>query len=152
MAEPNRRYVVGDRRVSASRTITESDIRTWAGLVFDFTSLHVDSELMRASRFGQPIAHGYIAMNLSVGLFFPEHAQWYAPDEHMRTSGWRDVRFTAPVFAADTLHCQRTVDAVDAGEPPSWVRHLVEVLNQDGVIVMSGYESLTFQSPAQTSG
>jgi 3-hydroxybutyryl-CoA dehydratase len=152
MAESNRRYAVGDYRISQSRTITESDIRTWAGLVFDFTSLHVDSDLMRASMFGQPIAHGYIAMNLSVGLFFPEHARWYAPDEHMRTSGWRDVRFTAPVFADDTLHCRRTVEAVDAGEPPAWVRHLVEVVNQDGVVVMSGHETLTNQPPAQGSG
>lgn len=68
---------VGDQRTSAGRTITDADIRVWAGLVHDFTSLHVDTELMRHSAFGRPIAHGYVALNLSIGLFFPEHADWY---------------------------------------------------------------------------
>jgi acyl dehydratase len=137
------RYSVGDQRVSQSRTITDADIRTWAGLVFDYSRLHVDAELMRSSRFGRPIAHGYIAMNLSVGLFFPEHSDWYAPDEHTRTIAWEQVRFLAPVFAQDTLHCRRTVMETDPGEPQAWVKHLVEVLNQDEIVVMAGYETLS---------
>jgi acyl dehydratase len=136
-------YSVGEQRVSQSRTITDADIRTWAGLVFDFTRLHVDAELMRDSRFGRPIAHGYIAMNLSIGLFFPEHSGWYAPDERTRTTAWEQVRFVAPVFAQDTLHCRRTIVEADAAEPQAWVKHLVEVINQEGTVVMTGYETLS---------
>src|SRR5215218_426752 len=129
---------VGDQRLSQGRTITDADILAWAGLVHDFTSLHVDAELMRESLFGRPIAHGYIALNLSIGLFFPEHRQWYAPDGQDASVGWTQVRFLAPVFVGDTLRCRRTVAATDpaAGE----MTHLVEVLNQDDVVVVSGSE------------
>jgi acyl dehydratase len=133
-------YPIGARRLSQGRTITEADIRVWAGLVFDFTSLHVDAEMMRESDFGQPIAHGYIAMNLSVGLFFPEHSGWYSPTDSTRTSHWEQVRFLAPVFAQDTLRCSRTVVDVDPGEPPCFVTYLVEVINQHDTVVMSGRE------------
>jgi len=140
MTEPPFRYSVGEQRLSQGRTITEADIRTWAGLVFDFTSLHIDAELMRNSEFGRPIAHGYIAMNLSIGLFFPEHSKWYAPAETTRTARWEQVRFLAPVFAGDTLRCRRTVQDVDYDTPPYFVTHLVEVINQHDVIVLSGRE------------
>jgi acyl dehydratase len=143
MTDVASRYSVGDQRVSQGRTVTDADIRTWAGLVFDFTSLHVDAEFMRDSRFGRPIAHGYIAMNLSIGLFFPEHRDWYAPHERTRSTAWEQVRFLAPVFAQDTLHCRRTVVATDPAEPQAWVKHLVEVMNQDDTVVMTGYETLS---------
>jgi acyl dehydratase len=143
MSDDTPTYLVGDQRISQRRTITEADIRTWAGLVFDYTSSHVDAVLMAESKFGQPIAHGYIAMNLSVGLFFPQHSAWFAPNDDTRTQRWEEVRFLAPVFAQDTLHCRRTIEEVDGDEPPGWVKHLVEVINQDGVVVMSGHEQLS---------
>lgn len=130
---------VGEVRLSQGRTITDADIVNWAGLVHDFTPLHVDAVLMRNSPFGRPIAHGYIALNLSIGLFFPEHAAWLAPDGRDRSLGWTDVRFLAPVHVGDTLRGRRTVTAVEAGV----VTHLVEVLNQDDVVVLSGRESLS---------
>ena len=93
---------------------------------------------MRHSRFGRPIAHGYIALNLSIGLFFPEHADWYAPDGRDSATGWREVSFLAPVHAGDTLRCRRTVMAAD--EATGEITYLVEVLNQDDVVVVSGRE------------
>lgn len=129
---------VGVEVVSQARTVTETDIRVWAGLVHDYTTLHVDAETMKDSFFGRPVAHGYIALNLAIGLMFPGHADWYAPGRAERTTGWRDVRFLAPVHAGDTLRCRRTV--VSGG--PDGVEHRVEVLNQDDTVVVSGLERL----------
>ena len=78
-------YEVGDSRVSQVRTITEADLVTWSGLVHDFTSLHVDVELMKESTFGQRIAHGHIAFNLSIKLFFPTQRNWCAPNAGVTT-------------------------------------------------------------------
>jgi acyl dehydratase len=130
---------VGDQRVSQGRTITEADIIIWAGLVHDFTSLHVDTELMKESFFGRPIAQGYIALNLSIGLMFPGLADWYAPGGVDGTFGWQDVRFLEPVYVGDTLRCRRTVLHLNDGE----VGHHVEVVNQSERIVMSGFETMS---------
>ncbi len=130
---------VGETVVSQARTVTDADIRTWAGLVHDYTTLHVDAETMKVSFFGRPVAHGYIALNLAVGLMFPGLAEWYAPGHVQRTTGWREVRFLAPVHAGDTLHCRRTVVAIAADS----VEHLVEMVNQDDTVVVSGVEQLS---------
>jgi acyl dehydratase len=145
MAEPTgepasapRHWVLGDQVVSQGRTVTESDLRVWAGLVHDFTPLHVDHQTMEESFFGRPVAHGYIALNLAVGLMFPGLADWYAPDHAVLTIGWADVRFLAPVHPGDTLRCRRTVRAVGSDT----AEHLVEMVNQDDTVVVSGIEIL----------
>ena len=132
------RWLVGDQVVSQGRTVTESDIRTWAGLVHDFTTLHVDAETMKDSFFGRPVAHGYIALNLAIGLMFPGLSDWYAPGRAVLTTGWTDVRFLAPVHAGDTLRCRRTVRTIGG----DGAEHDVEVVNQDGTVVVSGVERL----------
>lgn len=129
---------VGDQVVSQGRTVTESDIRCWAGLVHDFTPLHVDTEMMKGSFYGRPVAHGYIALNLAVGLMFPGLTEWYAPGHTERSKGWTNVRFLAPVHAGDTLHCRRTV--LSSG--PDGVEHSVEMINQEGTVVVNGVEKL----------
>jgi monoamine oxidase len=131
-------------RLSTGRTITEADIIAWAGLVHDFTRVHVDAEYMKQTPFAQPIAHGYITMNLSIGLMFPSLARWYSPTGQDESRGWTDVRFLAPVHVGDTLSCRRTVTDVD--DHGTYV-HLVEMINQDDVVVMSGSERLSSHRP-----
>jgi acyl dehydratase len=133
------RVRVGDQRLSKGRTVTDADVVIWAGLVHDFTSLHMDAELMRTSFFGRTIAHGYIAMTMSVGLFFPEDRDFLRPTG-LRTVGWDEVRFERPVHVGDTLRCRRTVVAVT----DQLLVHRVEVLNQDNAVVMSGQERFAF--------
>jgi monoamine oxidase len=135
---------LGDTRVSTGRTITAADILAWAGLVHDFTPLHVDAEYMKQTPFGRPVAHGYITLNLSIGLMFPSLARWYSPTGRDESLGWTDVRFLAPVHAGDTLSCRRTVTDVD--DSGTHVQ-LVEMINQDGVVVMSGSERLADHRP-----
>jgi 3-hydroxybutyryl-CoA dehydratase len=132
---------MGDELVDAvwsqGRSLTEADLLIWAGLVHDFTPLHFDKQMMSESLFGEPIAHGFIAMVWASGLMFPDMASWYAPDHGDHTAEWQDVRFHAPVRVGDTLRCKRTVRD-DAQGRSFWV----EMINQDGTVVMSGLERL----------
>lgn len=128
-------FVVGESRQSVGRTVSEADLRTWGGLVHDFTQLHFDQAHMANTPFGRPIAHGYIALNWAVGLMFPEHASWYAPDGSDAVRRWSDVRFVAPVFVGDTLICRRTVKELTNDE----VQFSVEML-KDGEPVVTGTE------------
>lgn len=134
-------YVVGEHVRSTGRSITTADITGWAALMSDWTELHVNEYLMAQSRFGAPIAHGYIAFNLSVGLMFPSYASWYWPASAVRHEGWVEVQFTAPVQVGDTLWCERTIIEVVADRDDSGVVvHDVRLVNQREEVVFTGTE------------
>lgn len=54
--------------VSAGRTITESDIVSFAGLSGDYNQLHVDSEFASRTPHGERIAHGLLVLSIVSGL------------------------------------------------------------------------------------
>src|SRR6516165_5992471 len=54
--------------VTPGRTIGEGDINLFAGLVGDFTPIHVDDVFAKASPHGARIAHGPLAMATAIGL------------------------------------------------------------------------------------
>jgi acyl dehydratase len=137
-------FTVGDTRQSQGRTISEADILAWAGLVHDFTTLHVDAQTAATLFFGERIAHGSIALSLSVGLFFPTEADWYSAHNTLRSTGWTAVRFTNPVKIGDTIRCSRTViDVVHENGRVTTIAHQVEVTNQRGELVLTGRETLS---------
>jgi 3-hydroxybutyryl-CoA dehydratase len=85
------------QRDSLSKTITESDVTTFAGLVGDFNPLHVDAEYARKSRFGQRVAHGMFTGGLIsavLGNKLPGPGAIYLSQQ---------IEFLAPVFIGDTI-------------------------------------------------
>ena len=59
---------VGKNLVTAGRTITESDIVSFAGISGDFNQMHVDAEYAKAGEFGQRVAHGLLVVSVTTGL------------------------------------------------------------------------------------
>ena len=59
---------VGDEYASPGRTVTEADIVLFAGLSGDYNVLHTDAEHMKASLFGERIAHGLLGLSIQQGL------------------------------------------------------------------------------------
>ena len=51
-----------------ARTITESDVATFAGLSGDFNPLHTNAEFAKATPFGERIAHGMLTVAISTGM------------------------------------------------------------------------------------
>lgn len=59
----------GDEFFTASRTITETDVVSFAGLSGDFNPLHTDEEWARVNTpFGTRIAHGVLIQSVATGL------------------------------------------------------------------------------------
>ncbi len=87
---------IGDRD-SFSKTITESDVATFAGLVGDFSPQHVDAEYARRSRLGRRTAHGILAGGLIAAVV----------NNRLPGPGctWlsQQLEFLAPIFIGDTL-------------------------------------------------
>ena len=120
-----------ERFVTASRTIGEEDIMSFAKLTGDMHPQHTDAEWAAGSRFGDRIAHGLLVQACAVGLvrFDPERVV------ALRRVG--DAVFKLPVKIGDTIHVEgqvvgsREVDDETELEEQRW-----RVLNQDGRMVL----------------
>ena len=83
---------------SPARTVTESDIRTFAGYSGDFNAIHIDHEYAKTTAYRRPIAHGFGIFSIASGL------GTNSPATHtVALIAVRDWRFTAPVFIGDTI-------------------------------------------------
>jgi acyl dehydratase len=135
---------VGDRWLSRARTITETDIVSFAALTGDFDPLHVDHEYARRSPFGRPIAHGLLGLSFLAGLSSNAPA--------VRTSALlliRDWEFLQPAFVGDTVHVVTEVTGLQLTSRRhgrvTWVRQLV---NQKGDVVQKGVLETLVQTRA----
>ncbi|MFF2853538.1 MaoC/PaaZ C-terminal domain-containing protein [Peribacillus sp. NPDC058002] len=143
--QPPQRYFeeieIGEITVSEGRTITETDIVSFAGLTGDYNKLHMDKEFMKESAFGQRIAHGLLILSIQQGLGFSlPH-----PDlAILAFMGMQEWNFKKPVFIGDTVYVEmeiiekRDTSKADRGIV---VRHH-KVYNQHGDIVQDGKELL----------
>lgn len=127
---------VGDEWESASRTVTQADVTTFAGLSGDFNPLHMDHAWATAEGpFGKPVAHGLLGLALASGLAS------VAP--RMDTLAFLAVlewKFLLPIAFGDTV---RVVSTVESIEPQSRGRRAVvtwrrRLLNQEGRTVQDG--------------
>jgi acyl dehydratase len=136
-------FAVGDRIETDARTVTETDIVFWSALVGDWNPAHVDVEHAKKTPFGQRIAHGNIAFNLSVALAARCAPGLYRPPGYVRLLGWEGVRFTAPIFIGDTIRAERTLVSLEDGEKGCGVLvYEVRVLKQGDELAMIGKERL----------
>lgn len=126
----------GVRIETAGRTIGEGDISLFAGLVGDFTPIHVDEEFARTSPHGGRIAHGPHTMATAIGMatqtgLFGE-----------RVIGLVNINwdFAGAVRIGDTIRSVVTVRSVRATSKPG--RNLgvfaFEVFNQENRLIQSG--------------
>lgn len=126
---------VGQEWESLGRTITESDIGTFAGLSGDFNPIHMDHEFARATPFRQPIAHGLLVLSAASGLtlFSP-------PMRTLAFLGIRDWNLHAPVFIGDTIRVRSKVKFLEIkgrGRRGIVTWHRV-IINQNDKIVQEG--------------
>lgn len=91
---------VGSRFRSRGRTITETDIVSFAALSGDRHPVHTDAEWAATSEFGERIAHGMLLLSYSVGLV-PFDPEWV-----LALRGFERVAFKRPVKIGDTIRVE----------------------------------------------
>lgn len=127
-------YILGEKRESSGRTITETDFVVHAGHTGDFFPHHMDAEFMKASPFGQRIAHGTMTFAIGIGLTASEI------NPLAFTYGYERLRFPKPVFIGDTIRTRLTVTTKEPDPKRSTHGRIVEtcnVINQRGDVVMA---------------
>jgi len=96
---------VGSRFRSPGRTITETDLVSFATLTGDFHPLHTDVEWAAESEFNGRIAHGMLLLSYCVGLvpLDPEHV--------LALRGFERIAFKRPVRIGDTIHVEGELES-----------------------------------------
>lgn len=94
----------GDRLVTASRVITESDVEHFAHLTGDLFYAHMDAKAARAHPFFEDrVAHGQLVVSFANGLLVDP-----APGPMLANLGSDALRFHAPVYFGTALHVEMT--------------------------------------------
>jgi acyl dehydratase len=129
-------YAVGDEFLTPARTVTEADVVAFAGLTGDYNRLHTDAEYMRASPFGERIAHGLLGLSIANGLKYRTDMDSDGVIAFLGLS-WQ---FTAPIRLGDTMHAVLRVSSMRETSTPDRgiVVYAVTVLNQRDETVQSG--------------
>lgn len=136
--------VAGTRYVTSGRTVTESDVVSFAGLSGDYNRLHVDAEFAAATPFGERVAHGLLVLSIASGL-----STRLAVSEAMQPNilGLLDLqcRWPGPTRLGDTIHVVLTVeDCTPTSKPGRGVVTMTrEVVNQrDETVMVSTWKLL----------
>jgi len=129
-------YEIGIAMQTRGRTITESDIVSFAGLTGDYNPMHTDAEYMKESMFGQRVAHGLLTLSYAVGQAY----QLGFMERTVLAFRGLEMKFSLPVFIGDTVHAELVVrekkDAARLGG--GMVTIDIKVVNQNGKTVQSG--------------
>lgn len=94
---------IGERLLTARRTITEADIVNFGGLSGDYFYAHMDKIAAAESLFGERVAHGYFIVSAAAGLFVDA-----APGPVIANYGMDNLRFVEPVKIGDTIQVELT--------------------------------------------
>ena len=141
---------VGDRSVSPGRTVTETDIVTFAGLTGDWNPVHTDAEHAKETIFGERIAHGLLILSLGSGLLFRDGCELF-PSSGIALGGINKIRFVAPTKIGDTIHVEgEIVDLTEIDRERGLITASVRVKNQHGAEVMTcSIKALAGRRPAE---
>jgi len=97
-------FEIGQVFDTMSRTITEADVVTFAGVSGDFNPLHTDEAYMQTTPFGGRIAHGMLLASVATGL-----ANQLGIFEGTSIAVLEiSVRFVGAVKPGDTVHLKLT--------------------------------------------
>lgn len=140
MHRPRGRYFeefeIGEQLITAGRTITESDIVTFAGMSGDYNQIHVDAEYAAAGDFGQRVAHGLLVVSIATGLIV-QTGMMEGTVLSFRELGWK---FSLPVFIGDTIRAK--IEIVQTKSLPRLgggsITAKVSVINQQDKVVQRG--------------
>ena len=130
-------FSAGDIFESQGRTITETDVVTFAALSWDTNPVHTDAELMASSRFNERIAHGILGVSVAMGL-----ASRIGVFESCSVAllGVDDWKFLRPLRIGDTVRCRIEILSTrlsGAGNSGVLERRF-ELSNQSDEVVQAG--------------
>jgi acyl dehydratase len=140
----------GQSLTTPGRTIGAGDINLFAGLVGDFTPIHVDEVFAKSSPFGTRIAHGPLAMSTAIGML----TQTGILGERVIALLNLNWDFCGPVKIDDTIRSRVTLAEQRPTSTPGRevATFLFEVINRDDQVVQRGRMLVLVRAGEQIDG
>ena len=126
-------FYVGEQ-ASLTKTVTDSDVATFAELIGDHNPIHTDDEYARNSRFGRRVAHGIFTGGLIsavLGNHLPGPGAIYLSQQ---------LEFLAPVFIGDTITA--VVEVTSWRPEKRIITFKTDAYNQEKIQVATGQSVL----------
>ncbi len=130
-------FQLGQKIITAARTVTETDVVNFAGLSGDSNQIHTDAEFSKSTPFGQRVAHGLLCLSIASGLAMRTGVLEGTVLAFREINEWK---FIKPIFIGDTIHAEldvtetKTLPRLNAGS----VTITIHVKNQRDEVVMRG--------------
>jgi acyl dehydratase len=93
-------FNIGDKINTAGRTVTETDIVSYAGLSGDFNQIHTDAAYAGTQMFKQRVAHGLLGLSIASGLAVQTGFMEKTIMAFREILEWK---FSKPIFIGDTI-------------------------------------------------
>ena len=125
------------QKAKFSKTISESDVYGFAGIVGDFNSAHINQVEAEKSIFGNRIAHGMLVGSLISAVFgtvFPGPGTIYLE---------QDLKFKKAVYLGDTATANVILSEI-INEQKGIYKFDTIVTNQRDEIVIDGYAVIMY--------
>jgi|TARA_B100000315_G_scaffold254036_1_gene294195 acyl dehydratase len=134
-------YEVGQKGVTATRTVTEADIVNFGGVTEDYNLPHMDRHAMAGSTYGARVAHGLLGSSLVTGMLSlraPHVIGRGVPGAYLYSF---DSNYRDGIRLGDTIRIQWNVTDRSNDSPYQdfgLVTTAFQVVNQDGVAIYDG--------------
>jgi acyl dehydratase len=99
-------FEVGQRILTSGRTVTESDIVSFAGLSGDYNQIHTDAEFSSKTPFGKRVAHGLLVLSIASGLAMRTGVLEGTVIAFREINNWK---FSLPVYIGDTINVELNI-------------------------------------------
>jgi acyl dehydratase len=127
-------WEVGAVYETRGRTITETDVVSFAGLSGDYNPIHTDAEAAKATPFGERIAHGMLTVAISTGLANQTGLMEGTTVALLE----QNIKYKAPVRFGDTVHLRmEVIEKRETSKPDRGIVKLAaQMLNQRNEVVV----------------
>jgi acyl dehydratase len=118
-----------------TRTVTQMDNMLFSNMTLNPQPLHIDAHFCATeTEWGRPLMNSLFTLGLMIGISVNDTTLGTT----IANLGMTDVRFPAPLFEGDTIHCTTEVAACRGSKsrPDAGLVELVHrAFNQDGTLV-----------------
>jgi len=127
-------FEIGDRFMTAGRSIDQSDINIFAGLSGDYHQLHTNEQYAENAIFGKRVAHGILTLAITSGLIFRSGIFEETGLGHLGST----EKYLKPVFPGDSIHAEiKIIDKRPMGEGRGKITARVDTKNQNDIVVLT---------------
>ncbi|SDL95829.1 MaoC/PaaZ C-terminal domain-containing protein [Bacillus sp. OK048] len=129
-------FKIGEEFISPGRTVTESDIVSFAGLTGDYNPLHTNEEFAKESVYKGRVAHGLLGLTFVSGLV----TRIGVFDGTIMGFLGLEWKFSGPIYIGDTIHFRMKIaDLRETSKPDRGILvRDIDLINQRGEVVQKG--------------